>query len=363
MIVEVDSSVVGALNESNANGHEMIELFSDILTSISRGTNLYRIKKKDLLLLSEDARLSDYHKSIAKIESANATFRESLDDIFDFKIKLYHSNHLSSLAENDINIDVKEYRKLKERYNIYFLDRPVVVFENLNDNRVYRKIADGFLSSNKEFKGLRIIYEPYPGGGDTTHVVCRSLINEGRIVFSLVDSDKKHPYDNVGKTANDTIGVFDKKNSVLVVGVHEVENLIPHEVLERVSRKEQAPLVEFLKVASSICDEAPKFYDLKESFSFYSIFENQNSTFAGYWKPIFEKWNPNYEADFRGLVESGDRKLSDKVLNKLSSMLPHAVDSFSDSDLSACPSYISDEWKRIGQFLLCCGVSSRPITI
>ncbi|ALS99311.1 hypothetical protein [Lacimicrobium alkaliphilum] len=366
MIIEIDSSAVGALESSKSNTKQMVELFSDVFTSIGRGNNLFRIKKGDLLKLSKDYRLSEFHRNIAKIESNQATFRAALDDAFDFKVKIYHSDFEANLKENDINIDVKNYSDLKQNYEISFLDKPIVVFENLTDNKIYSKIAEWFISSVAHFRGYKVNYDAYPGGGDSTHSVCKELLEEGRIVFSLVDSDKKYPDDQVGKTAKDTIDVFKNvgfDNAVLVVGVHEVENLIPHSVLEKIARNEQKPLIDFLKAASQLCDMAPKFYDLKSSFSFNTIFEDQHSNFSGYWRPIFENWNVDYETEFRESIDLGKKKLNGRVLNKLSSMLPHAIESFSVLEPCNCPPYVEDEWKKIGNFLLACGISSQPIRI
>lgn len=109
------------------------------------------------------------------------------------------------------------------------LQRSVVVGEDLNDTKVFARLADEW--GRVHARGFLSRIDILPGGGDRSADVAEIALAQQRMVLLVTDSDQKHPTDGLGSTARKARALesshpFDILK-VQVLEANEIENLLP----------------------------------------------------------------------------------------------------------------------------------------
>ncbi len=177
----------------------------------------------------------------------------------------------------------------------YFCDsaliqKPVLMTENLDDATLYQTITKIYLKW-KKLNGIAILFEPYAGGGSTTEKAYKLIQDkQERFCLCLLDSDKKSPNSPLGNTAKG-VKKIDNSNQplceYLILGVREIENLIPTQLYSLVSSGDinRMPSVHFLEqLEKTSLAEARKYLDIKNGLKLNDILQaSKNSPFSKDW--------------------------------------------------------------------------------
>ena len=113
--------------------------------------------------------------------------------------------------------------------------------ENEDDISFYKMLGQFYVRESKIGK-IKIDFEPRNGGGSTTYGVLQRIIEEkNRMCLCIVDSDKKYgnaePRETMQKVKEIANRNMQDYFEVILLDVHEIENLIPINVLEQIIKK------------------------------------------------------------------------------------------------------------------------------
>lgn len=346
MIVKLCNSVFEAIKRKDSNTECFIE---DLLNARRNGFISILLSKRDILFLLDNLNLTNRQKAILKFDKEKSTYINSKLRSFNESVVFYHPFYGGSVGDYDIS---------KYRDNLFDdilepLGKANVIFENKDDDLVYRKILEWYLKEVVKSIDLQLSYTAIHGGGHTTASLSEELINKKIGLFTVCDSDKISPYSEFGKTAKDTIDVFNSmglQSRLLCIEAHEVENLVPITFHNEVSLDTQKPSLEFIKKSEVICSDSYIYYDFKDSFK-VSLLSSKNQC-GNYWNDIVQAIG----------FDVSDKSNSDKIVGKLSSMVKHSIKLFNESKVITIPDNESlyNEWIKIGSFLLPKVIASKP---
>lgn len=240
---------------------------------------------------------------------------------------------------NDMEISVE----LKSVSYMDICDATVLITENQEDALFYELVAR-YYTICRGFKNIEIYFEKKPGGGDTTAKVLEDTVTTGnRLCLCIVDSDKKFPKDS-GGTTKGHIEEFTKYKTqdiwkVIILDVHEVENLIPIEWIEKCEKEIGIPsaTISFLqylksKIAQEKNDAPIYYFDIKNGIkkdkfvcadsqdkNILKKF-NKSKCFRDYWSVHLEDYgidlNKLEEINGEYIIEGVNKKILKKVLEK-----------------------------------------------
>ncbi|MBN8444186.1 MAG: hypothetical protein J0M22_01780 [Gammaproteobacteria bacterium] len=251
-----------------------------------------------------------------------------------------------------------------ERLWGYYFSESVMVFEHFLEKDIYTKVFN-LVSS---FRGDNFIvnFSVRHGGGNDTANVAEYEFNNRHNVFCICDSDIKHLNSNVGQTAKNVKKKFEENNRnnfYLILGVHEVENIIPSAIYEQTARNEQSLTVEFMKYMENNFPDHLLCYDIKDAHTYENVFCIDNE-FSRFWKPVYVGFVGADEINRIKLeYESGADNI--RLLPKLSGLCKKAKENFLEKKSNdVCVSLrIMAQWDLLYCFMLEFLVSSRPIRI
>lgn len=251
--------------------------------------------------------------------------------------------------------------------------------ENLNDCTFYERIA-AYYCLKHGIKGIQICFHHENGGGNTICDVLRKCVQkEKEFTLCIIDSDKKHgvsdEYPNE-PARGDTFCRASRVSTELLkdtdlpphalkpLDVHEVENLIPQQVLEQIQKELPAmdrglDLLEKLRKIE--CGSPILYYDFKMGFPLI-----KDEPKRSYWKKILFALGGT-EAD----VPPVNRPKNDRVdpyklfFPPLSNnnLLTRANLFLNDTTLPTLhlDTYLLPYWEQIGELMLTWGCAGLPI--
>ncbi len=278
----------------------------------------------------------------------DSTYMNSLHSLVSENVVFFSSAINKSASDKWIDICDYEDSYLKTSY----LQSPKVVFENINDAMIYKKVCEWYLYQVLELNSYKVSFEPINGGGDTTANVCESLLKEG-IAFSVCDSDKKSPSCEVGETARKTKEVFSKygrSSNFILIEAHEVENLIPLDLYKECAREQQMPIINFLEKAVGLQPCCYGYFDMKKSFKYKEIWGG-NKTYSDYWRCIFERVElEGFEIGESRINQSDEGvKVNGTILNNLSVVSKFAAQKLSSMRVEELKlNGVERTWNEIG---------------
>ncbi|MEC6897303.1 hypothetical protein [Photobacterium piscicola] len=345
MIITLCNSIFSAIKD---NDESTISFLDDMITARRNGFVSLLLSKKEILFLLNYSDFNSRQKAILNFDKENATYLNQELRVLSSSIKFYHSGYVDSSGDIDISL----YKEKIDSSSWYPLTKPFVIFENKDDDLVYRNILKWYFLEYVNNKNLHLSYEVLHGGGHTTAAVSEQALNCRLGVYAICDSDKKSPHSNIGSTARDAKTIFDSKNysnNFLCIEAHEVENLVPLTFHEEIALDTQKTAINFIKYAVTKESSSYLYYDFKESIKLDLILSD---TLCGnYWKNIIS--NSKYDNKTKG--QNG------KIACKLSSLVKHSIKAFSESDLVYTDNEsLRNEWSKIGEFLVPKVLASRP---
>ena len=201
----------------------------------------------------------------------------------------------------------------------YILERTILISEHSSDIEFYLQLSKGIKNLHKKNSG--VIFSRGAGGGGTTFKVIEDKVKDKNIALIIVDSDKKHPFDDYGNTYKKAKETFDlyKNDWVLgfeVLDVHEKENLIPPTYYKIVNEGLEEKLNPWIELYNHpTLSHLYKFADLKSGIS--------TSNFNDFFLPLLESKNKivaESEANKWGYTDEfiGDKEAFKKLIKDVS---------------------------------------------
>lgn len=117
-----------------------------------------------------------------------------------------------------------------------------ILGEDLSDARFYIYIGNFYIKNNSILNKFALKHSSCHGGGNQTANIYNNILAENKFCYCIVDSDKKHPHSPRGETCkaffkniNDFKEFFfEKFGQVRILDAHEVESIIPFNVLTEI---------------------------------------------------------------------------------------------------------------------------------
>ncbi|ABM23831.1 hypothetical protein Sputw3181_0981 [Shewanella sp. W3-18-1] len=236
-----------------------------------------------------------------------------------------------------------------------FLGRSNLIVEDVDDIVVYNLVMESY----KLFRGdnYNLDFVPVHGGGDRSHEVCSILYTTNYNVFAICDSDKKHPQSNDGVTALKLIHFFESKkirDRLHVLNCHEVENLIPLNVIDNKANSTQRMPVDFISNATTINLESYLYYDFKRGHKYKEVFKDENS-FSEYWRGLYGAFSCPLFLKRLAEFENNRLDISHNLTASTSSLISLIKKDIKDGKVvsmdisSLSPACLIPLWKLIGE--------------
>ena len=258
--------------------------------------------------------------------------------------------------------------------------RCCIVAENLDDCAFYEAITAYYYSTH-DLHGLRVSLHHENGGGNTTGKILEKCVTQDKtLTLCIVDSDKKWgsslQYPNP-PARGDTCRLVEKTSAELkkrndipphhayLLEVHEIENLIPRQIMRRIESEKLAEMKAGLDVLDALVannrTDAILCYDYKNGLPYM-----KSAPQRAYWKEVLTTLGktendmpPCTKEEY--IQQDGAKQSFPPILKH--DLLHKAIDCLKDMDLlQLClDDYLQDAWEQIGSLLFSWGCAIIPV--
>lgn len=360
MLYFIDDSVVKAAENANET---VLSRLNDLYYCWEKGLCIIGSSRKNFIRLSSIKRIGNYEF----VQRTSQGIQSLYADLDFFVILICGQNTGHSLSEYS-----DKYRELEITLFNGILDLSLnfVVCENVIDFYFYK-----WLTEQKD-RGLqrhnyRINILPFNGGGSTTVTSLKYIQNHFCLV--ICDSDVKYEGCQQGDTCRsvkDYVAELSlrEKNTIWmhILGVHEVENLIPLDIMELVFRKNAVKKLRDI-LSKQYGDTFLSFFDFKEGFkeSVYRKLKNINYN-------IFQKHEQLFldvgmaDKYLRKLLRRKYKKGQDNCLvsgfgaDVLSNVVMYIENNIISSNDYKVENYQSADWNDISRKIWSLGCAMTP---
>ena len=224
---------------------------------------------------------------------------------------------------------------------------PFLLVENLLDGEIIQYGAQSFLCAKKMLSNFKISLSTVNGGGHTTYDVFRTLKETPGFTLCMLDSDKRHPNDNVGDTAgrfkNEQIST--PKYLIKILDCTELENIIPFRIMQTALEQNNSGVLPFFNRLTPTIRE---FLDHKQGMTVKQglAYDRENS--QPFWGDVLAE---NYGEDDVVCPPLGDKIAShcSGLLSKLTTQKINEVVS----------EHTDNHWISLGKLAASWGISRR----
>lgn len=291
MLIFLENSLVV---ESSSFSNEEIAALSNLALSSLDGSNLVVCERNLARSLANDMRLGLRERSFFISSIQEFTSLGSVIYSCSYFIKVIRGRVSSSCLEQDGRICFE--RGLLEFSTLDSVACPKLICENIDDSKVLMALGASWLR-NSQFRGLRLKFEMIPGGGDTTdRVVDAHLKLSSRFILCVVDTDKRPGKWRLGDTAKKVKKVeeetLETKLKLFILPCHEIENLIPDELLDDPNEKLSLACIESAHAVAKLADQGhihPRLYlDFKKGLLLKDVFASlENNIYSKDWSLFY----------------------------------------------------------------------------
>lgn len=271
MLYFIDDSVVKAAED----GIETVLIrLNDLYYCWEKGLCIIGSSRKNFIRLNSIKGIGNY----GLVQKTSQGIQSLYTDL-DFFVILIHNQNLG----HSLSKFTGKYRELEITSFNGILDWSLnfVVCENVTDFYFYAWLTEQ-KKRNLQSHNYRINILPFNGGGNTTVASLKYIQNHFCLV--ICDSDVKYEGCQQGDTCGSVKDYvaelsLQEKNTIWmhILGVHEVENLIPLDIMEFVFRKNAVKKLRDI-LSKQYGDIFLSFFDFKEGFkeSVYRKLKNMN---------------------------------------------------------------------------------------
>jgi hypothetical protein len=200
--------------------------------------------------------------------------------------------------------------------------------------KMLRLVAAGTLS---EADMGRLSLNPQSGGGTRTYLNYKTVVESPQFCLCITDSDKGHPGDECGDTAERVQATHNELRSPfgrhMILPCHEAENLIPHQVARECYAKsqEREDAVRGIRCLQQSAGDYWKFADLKKGITVRDALSRSEPE-RTFWTELFAP-NANLECKYCKQCELRPCGADDHCPTRL-------VHAFGDKYLEQCLDYM-----------------------
>lgn len=374
MVYEIDESCLTALKTNDSNSIAFLE---QLALDRRKCKNIIVAKRQVFEELSKMTCFSNVTRKLYSIMENRASEQKMILKSTKRYCRLVAQNQGNTIIyKNQKEIIILEIcnNTLKD-----FTEKTLMLAENEDDISFYKMLGQFYVRESKIGK-IKIDFEPRNGGGSTTYGVLQRIIEEkNRMCLCIVDSDKKYgnaePRETMQKVKEIANRNMQDYFEVILLDVHEIENLIPINVLEQIIKKLNISKqgIDFMRflVREDCSLESPVFYfDLKKGIPLKAYFLEEDadkererkyrklSAYRKYWRLYIEKFGVKIEDKNDYIIEG----ICDKTLR-------HALDYFNDIkkqeklESFEIEPYLKNSWMEIGEKVYCWGCVGGRIAI
>lgn len=230
MLIEIDDSII---SEAEIGNTEAVDILRDLIISYSHGIHFVYANSHLLNRIIALEKLGDFGKMMYIKLKGKLKIIVGIRNLVVVKCILTY--YETSRAEADrIFINPADF------HDFSLFEKTVLIGENLNDCKVFRHISDKYLCCHKLWAANCIFFDMNGGGATTADVYENQINNYSNFCLCIVDSDKKFPSDEIGGTAVEVKNKHTAKHPphcgyYIMEGISEVENLLPHEMVRKVT--------------------------------------------------------------------------------------------------------------------------------
>lgn len=282
---------------------------------------------------------------------------------------------LSSLSDQEV-IQVP----LKFFENTQSIQKTILLCENSSDTSFYQTIARVYLIWKNA--NIKLEYEPRGGGGNTIDTEYDNIQKTTKyFCLCILDSDRIAPEGKLGSTAaqidqnkNQSSQFF--RTKVLILDVHEIENLIPNSILLGIcsgDKQREEALKRIEKLQQIRGNQIKHFLDIKEGMLMYKIFDSNNPKDKLFWEShvleiniilkcidddCLADWKCNKtKSNCQCQISLGFGKNTlDNTIKYLEKIEPHKIAREFNNDMKP-------EWEKIGQVVVDFCIAHSPIRV
>lgn len=268
--------------------------------------------------------------------------------------------------------------------------------EDYSDCEFYEKIAEKYISENREEINVRLKFDPISGGGSQSYVVYNREIDKGSKILAICDNDKSYPEDKEGETSIQLKKIYEKNKKESIIELHELsvrekENLIPPSMYKMCCNNSGNDVLEKLEQIEKLDEHQSKlmFIDIKEGIVAKNL---KDEGFKEYYSELFEvvdliscSLDEVYKRDEDDLLMMGigrkldafirdvfDGGLEENLEEKKKLMqtvgIPDYVIKKLEDDISkkqnlieSLPDYLKSEWKDLCHKIISWGCCEQPL--
>ncbi len=263
--------------------------------------------------------------------------------------------------------------------NTESIQKTILLCENSNDTSFYQTIARVYVIWKNTNINIKLEFEPRGGGGNTIDTEYDNIQKiTKRFCLCILDSDRISSEGKLGSTA---ARIYQNQNSqffrtkVLILDVHEIENLIPNSILLEIcsGNQQREDAMKRIKTLQEISgDQIKHFLDIKEGTLMYKIFNSTNPKDKLFWESnvlaintILKCINDDCLADWkcnksksncqcRISLGFGESTLANTIKYFFEKTEPHKIAREFNNDMKP-------EWEKIGQVVVDFCIAHSPI--
>lgn len=375
MLYEIDESCMVALRTKDLN---IIAFFEQLALDRRKCKNIVVAKREIFYELAKIEKLSDLSRSVYKVLGNRMSERKLLlKNTKKYCRIVAMKSEKSLITEENHEIIILN---IGEGSRKDFTSYSLMVAENEEDIEFYKFVGQYFVKKTG-LGNLNINFEGKNGGGSTISNVLERIISEkNRMCLCIVDSDRKYkdasPGDTMQRIINVTQGIVQDYFEVLLLEMHEIENIIPLSVLENVVNENNLETKGLLFLKYLIdCDNtlnSPVFYfDLKKGILKNSFILDEGADkekkkkyekrglYRQYWKKYIKEYGIKIDDDSDRILVNG---FCERILRYSLEYL-HRMSCNDKLNLIEVEEPIQQVWEKIGEKVYCWGCIGGRIAV
>jgi hypothetical protein len=272
---------------------EQISAINNLLSANYNRKHIVVFNRKDLQFIIDNQSIFGYP---AQIHAQDILYTLTGTGGFIYSLPIRIEVDFSEVKnESSTIIDEKEIISLtyKRFLDPEFISTTILLGEHLNDAKLYYSFSKIYLSNFKDYDGLKLNIKPDHGGGSTTIDKFRSLREDKKICFCILDSDRKFPED----LEQDTSKAFTKEDrqiknlsKAIVIDAHEIESIIPINILQDmiINKRYGDDAIDKLDRIKFIKNHR-RYLDHKKGLTLKSAINYRNNKQSEHWYNVFGK--------------------------------------------------------------------------
>lgn len=366
MIYEIDESCLETISTEDTN---CIAFLEQLALDRRKCKNVIVAQREVFAQLANTKSLSEVSRKIYKVIG---------NRVSEHKLLLkYAKKYCRIVAENNGNSIIYDgdkeifLLKIDEAVSKDFTSKSLMLAENEDDISFYKLLGQYYVLQS-DIGNIKIDFEPRNGGGSTTYMVLQGILsNRDRMCLCIVDSDKKYanamPRETMQKVEETIDGIPRDHFEVVFLDVHEIENLVPLNVLDAIAEKLNISNkgIEFMRflLANDSSKTSPVFYyDVKKGIprNAYILEEDADDErkkkyrkleeYRKYWRPYIENFGAEIETEADAIIVG----VCDKTL-KHALIYLDLLKKEKRMETLVVDSHLKETWLELGEKVYCWG--------